>query len=141
MSLSILVIYLPVMIYFLVCNIRDTLSSYRGYDYHRMRWSATPYPWDTILFVPSWVIPSSVMNQPWIPIATTAAIVAFFGMTTEAQKIYRQYAERAGLGVCFRRLRSSSGHGHISPVDESGGSRESGKTLLPNCTQDLVGNR
>ncbi|KAI1364766.1 pheromone A receptor-domain-containing protein [Xylaria arbuscula] len=140
MSLSILVIYLPVMIYFLVCNIRDTLLSYRSYDYHRMRWSATPYPWDTILFVPSWLIPSSVMNQPWIPIATTAAIVAFFGMTTEAQKIYGQYAERARLGACFRRFRTSGSQGDSS-VDESGASRESRKGLLPNCNQDLPGNR
>ncbi|KAI0527948.1 pheromone A receptor-domain-containing protein [Xylaria bambusicola] len=140
MSLSILVIYLPVMIYFLVCNVQDTLSSDHSYDFNRMRWSATPYPWDTILFVPSWIIPSFVMNQPWIPIATAAAIVAFFGMTIEARKVYRQYAEYAGLGLCVRRFRPRSGQGHNS-VDESGGSRESRKTLLPNCVQDCTGDQ
>ncbi|KAK5627969.1 hypothetical protein RRF57_003684 [Xylaria bambusicola] len=137
MSLSILMIYLPVMIYFLVCNVQGTLSSDHSYDFNRMRWSATPYPWDTILFVPSWIIPSSAMNQPWIPIATTAAIVAFFGMTIEAQKIYYQYAEYAGLGLCFRRFKPKSCQGHNS-IDESGGSRESRKTLLPNCVQDCT---
>ncbi|KAI1312040.1 GPCR fungal pheromone mating factor [Xylaria venustula] len=137
MSLSILVIYLPVMIYYFISNIRDTLTSYKKYDYNRMRWSATPYPWDTILFVPSWMIPSSVMNQPWIPIATTVAIVAFFGMTTEALQMYRRYAEYVGLGRCFRRFRPRSAL--PSPVDESGETRESGKTLLPDPARDFPG--
>ncbi|KAJ3566094.1 hypothetical protein NPX13_g7262 [Xylaria arbuscula] len=89
------------------------------------------------------VIPELRLPQnalPWIPIATTAAIVAFFGMTTEAQKIYGQYAERARLGACFRRFRTSGSQGDSS-VDESGASRESRKGLLPNCNQDLPGNR
>ncbi|KAI0908782.1 pheromone A receptor-domain-containing protein [Ustulina deusta] len=140
MSLSILVVYLPVMLYYFICNLRDTLSSYKNYDYHRIRWSATPYPWDTVLFVPSWIIPSSILNQPWIPIATTAAIVAFFGMTTEARQIYRQYAEDTGLAACFRKLRPGGHHVPI-PVDESGGSRESGRMLLPNCPRDSAGHR
>ncbi|RWA07847.1 hypothetical protein EKO27_g7259 [Xylaria grammica] len=129
MSLSILVVYLPVMVYYLVCNIQDTLSSYKRYDFNRMRWSATPYPWDTILFVPSWIVPSSIMNQPWIPIATTAAIVAFFGMTTEAQRVYRQYADYVGLDTCFRKLKRRKDESP-SPLDESGGTRDSGKKLL-----------
>ncbi|KAJ8105768.1 hypothetical protein ONZ43_g7292 [Nemania bipapillata] len=97
MSLSILVVYVPVMVFYLVFTIQDTLSSYRPYDYDRIRWSATPYPWDTILFVPSWIIPSPVLNQPWIPIATSVVIVAFFGTTVEAKKMYRGYLESAGL--------------------------------------------
>ncbi|TGJ81294.1 hypothetical protein E0Z10_g7471 [Xylaria hypoxylon] len=137
MSLSILVVYLPVMVYFLVCNIQDTLSSYKEYDYNRMHWSATPYPWDTILFVPSWIIPSSVMNQPWIPIATTAAIVAFFGMTTEAQQVYRKYADHVGLRTCFRKLKQRKDQ-TTSPVDESGGTHDSGKMLLPDCAKDSI---
>ncbi|KAI1422049.1 pheromone A receptor-domain-containing protein [Xylaria sp. FL1777] len=135
MSLSILVVYLPVMVYYFICNIQDTLSSYKQYDYNRMRWSATPYPWETILFVPSWIIPSSIMNQPWIPIATTAAIVAFFGMTMEARQVYRQYAEYIGLGTCFRKFRSGNDQ-DPSSIDDSGGTRESRKTLLPSYTKD-----
>ncbi|KAI0857412.1 pheromone A receptor-domain-containing protein [Xylaria cubensis] len=105
MSLSILVVYVPIMIYFLVCNIKDTLPSYKAYDYNRMHWSATPYPWETILFVPSWIIPSDVINQPWISIATTVVIMAFFGMTIEARQIYRQYAGYLRLQTCFQKLK------------------------------------
>ncbi|KAI1346919.1 GPCR fungal pheromone mating factor [Xylaria sp. FL0043] len=140
MSLSILVVYLPVMLYYFVSNIKETLSSYRKYDYNRMRWSATPYPWETILFVPSWLVPSSIMNQPWIPIATTAAIVAFFGMTTEALQTYRQYAEYLGFGTCWSKLRKGSDQ-VSSSADESGGTRESGKTLLPNHAKDGTGHQ
>ncbi|KAI3336515.1 GPCR fungal pheromone mating factor [Xylariaceae sp. AK1471] len=138
MSLSILVIYLPVMLYYLICNIKDTLSSYKIYDYERIHWSASPYPWETILFVPSWIIPSAVMNQPWISIATTVAIVAFFGMTIEAKQIYRRYAECLGLETCLRKLKRKSDHSHPNPVDTSGGTQHSGKGLLPNGKKHTI---
>ncbi|KAI0538988.1 GPCR fungal pheromone mating factor [Xylaria digitata] len=137
MSLSILVIYLPVMVYYLVCNIKDTLSSYKEYNFNRMRWSATPYPWGTILFVPSWIIPSSVLNQPWIPIATTVAIMAFFGTTTEAQQIYRQYADYVGLGTCLQKLKQRKDQAP-TPADESGGTHDSGNALLPNRATESI---
>ncbi|KAI0455433.1 pheromone A receptor-domain-containing protein [Xylaria acuta] len=138
MLLSILVVYVPVMMYFLACNIRDTFSSYRAYDYNRMHWSATPYPWEAILFVPSWIIPSDIMNQPWIPIATTVVIVAFFGMTMEAQQIYSHYAEYVGLQTCFRKFKRQKGQAPSSVVDESGRTRESRKTLLPNRARNSI---
>ncbi|KAI0444942.1 pheromone A receptor-domain-containing protein [Xylaria telfairii] len=138
MSLSILVVYVPIMMYFLVCNIKDTLSSYRAYDYYRMHWSATPYSWETILFVPSWIIPSDVMNQPWIPIATTVVIVVFFGMTMEARQIYREYAEYVKLQTWFRKSRGGNDQA-CSPGDESEKTRESGKRLLPNHSRDSIG--
>ncbi|KAF2968617.1 hypothetical protein GQX73_g4984 [Xylaria multiplex] len=137
MSLSILVIYLPVMVYFLVYNIKDTFSSYKAYNFNRMRWSATPYPWDTILFVPSWIIPSSVLNQPWIPIATTVAIMAFFGTTTEAQQVYLQYADYVGLGTCFRKPKQRQDQAP-APADESQGTHDSKKALLPNHAKESV---
>ncbi|KAI0481803.1 GPCR fungal pheromone mating factor [Xylaria cf. heliscus] len=137
MLLLILVIYVPVMMYFLVLNVKDTLSSYRAYDYNRMHWSATPYPWETILFVPSWIVPSDVMNQPWIAIATTVVIVAFFGMTMEAQQIYRQYAAYLGLKTCFQKLRRKNTPGP-SPADKSARTQESRKTLLPNFAKSSI---
>ncbi|KAI1151577.1 pheromone A receptor-domain-containing protein [Nemania diffusa] len=139
MSLSILVVYVPVMVYYLIFTIYDTHSSYRAYDFNRIRWSATPYPWDTIMFVPSWIIPSAVLNQPWIPIATSAVIVAFFGTTVEAQQMYRKYAEYVPLGSCFRKPGWwRRGDQALSSADESGGTRESGKTLLPNRTRGSI---
>ncbi|TRX91118.1 hypothetical protein FHL15_007906 [Xylaria flabelliformis] len=137
MSLSILVVYVPIMIYFLVCNIKDTLPSYKAYDYNRMHWSATPYPWETILFVPSWIIPSDVINQPWISIATTVVIMAFFGMTMEARQIYRQYAGYLQLQTCFQKLKLKKDQGP-SPGDGSGKTLENGKTLLPNHIRNSV---
>ncbi|KAI0190281.1 pheromone A receptor-domain-containing protein [Xylaria flabelliformis] len=131
MSLSILVVYVPIMIYFLVCNIKDTLPSYKAYDYNRMHWSATPYPWETILFVPSWIIPSDVINQPWISIATTVVIVAFFGMTMEARQIYRQYAGYLRLQTCLQKLKWKK--------DQDPSLRdENGKTLLSNPVRNSV---
>ncbi|KAI0554086.1 pheromone A receptor-domain-containing protein [Xylaria curta] len=137
MSLSILVVYVPIMIYFLICNVKDTLSSYKAYDYNRMHWSATPYPWETILFVPSWIIPSDVMNQPWISIATTVVIVAFFGMTMEARQIYRQYAGYLRLQICFQKLKWKKDQDH-SPSDGSGSTLENGKMLLPNRVRNSI---
>ncbi|KAI0480204.1 pheromone A receptor-domain-containing protein [Xylariaceae sp. FL0804] len=89
MSLSILVVYLPIMVYYMVVNIRDTLASYKAYNYSQIHWSGTPYPWDAILFIPSSIVPSAVMNQPWVPISTTIAIVTFFGTGADAREMYR----------------------------------------------------
>ncbi|KAI2642932.1 GPCR fungal pheromone mating factor [Xylaria nigripes] len=129
MSLSILVIYLPIMLYYLCNNIKDTLLSYKTYDYHRIRESATPYPWNTILFVPSWIVPAAIMNQPWIPIATSVAIVSFFGTTTEAQEIYCRYAKDLRIKHYLKKLKWKRNR-ETSPADESTGTRESRKILL-----------
>ncbi|KAI0425828.1 GPCR fungal pheromone mating factor [Xylaria sp. FL1042] len=137
MSLAILVVYLPLMLYYFIKDTQETLSSPMPYDYNRIRWAPTPYPWDTILFLPSWLIPSIRLNQPYLPIATTAAIVASFGMTTEALQIYRQYAEYIGLGACWRKLRPRSDQVSNS-ADESGASR---KMLLPNHAKDVIGHQ
>jgi pheromone a factor receptor len=126
------------MLYYLTYNIKDTLLSYKTYDYERIRWSASPYPWETILFVPSWIIPTPVMNQPWIPIATTVAIVAFFGMTVEAKQTYRQYTDFLGLGTCMRKFKRSQNQDHAHPVDSSGGTQHSGKDLLPNSKKHTI---
>ncbi|KAI1337952.1 pheromone A receptor-domain-containing protein [Xylariaceae sp. FL0016] len=101
MSLSILVIYLPLMLYFLSRNIQDTLVTYKEYSFARIHRSSTPYPWNSIMFIPSWIIPAPVMNQPWIPIATAAAIFAFFGLSLDAKKLYHEYSVSMRLCHCF----------------------------------------
>ncbi|ORY69759.1 putative mating type pheromone G-protein coupled receptor [Pseudomassariella vexata] len=102
MSLSILVPYVPLMVAFLIANVQDT--DFRPYDYRRMHSNAQEdgqYPWDAILFVPSWLVPFSTINQPWIPILTTMPIFVFFGLTREAIETYRGYARAVGLGRFF----------------------------------------
>ncbi|KAI0406572.1 GPCR fungal pheromone mating factor [Xylaria palmicola] len=130
MLLMVLVIYVPFMVYYLVLNIKDTISSYGAYDYNKIHWSATPYPWDTVLFVPSWIIPSDVLNQPWIPIATTAVILLFFGMTVEAKQLYGQYAEYLRLKAFLRKIKREK-YNAFTTTDESDWTRESGKPSLP----------
>ncbi|KAI2630818.1 pheromone A receptor-domain-containing protein [Hypoxylon sp. NC1633] len=106
MSLSIMIVYLPVSIYLLVFNIQSAqASTYLPYSYTRIHWEASELPWDAILFKPSWLIPSPVMNQPWFAIATTAVIVAFFGTTQDALGMYRRFAIALGFGRFFPRLR------------------------------------
>ncbi|KAI1073876.1 pheromone A receptor-domain-containing protein [Whalleya microplaca] len=131
MSLSILCVYLPVTIYFTTTTIQNLVAlQYQPYDYARIHGGGGQgrvYPWDAILFVPSWQIPPLALNQPWIPIATTAVIVAFFGTTYDAVEMYRRHAVALGLGYCFPRLRE--------PYDpdrqpRSGGTQRSWVALL-----------
>ncbi|KAI1169534.1 GPCR fungal pheromone mating factor [Nemania sp. FL0916] len=130
MTLSILVVYLPVMIYYLVFSVRDT-SGTHPYNFRKLHDSANPYPWDAILFVPSWIIPTTVMNQPWVVIATSVAIVFFFGTTAEAKQMYMEYAENIGLAGCLQILKWKRGKS-TSPADDSADTHESGRTLVPN---------
>ncbi|KAI6085223.1 hypothetical protein F4821DRAFT_261239 [Hypoxylon rubiginosum] len=52
------------------------------------------------------MLPNSVINQPWIPIATSIAIVLFYGTTQDGLDMYRGYA--VALGRVFRRPRQAS---------------------------------
>ncbi|KAK8041898.1 pheromone receptor [Apiospora rasikravindrae] len=111
MSLSILVPYVPVQLAFFVYNIRET-GTFKTYDYYRIHHTDDPYPWDSIVLVPSWLIPFPALNQPWIPIVTTIPIVLFFGMTTDALITYRRYALALGLGKCWPALRDKGATNH-----------------------------
>ncbi|KXJ94790.1 pheromone A receptor-domain-containing protein [Microdochium bolleyi] len=100
MCLSILVLYVPFMLYFFAVNLRDTIAGSRPYDYRRMRsGEGTPYPWHAILFVPSWLVPASTLEQPWIAIVTSFVIVAFFGATNDALRMWQDIGHKLGLKV------------------------------------------
>ncbi|KAI0834804.1 pheromone A receptor-domain-containing protein [Hypoxylon sp. FL0890] len=126
MSMSIIIIYLPVSIYLFVYSIQESVrATYLPYSYKRIHFEATPYPWNAILYVPSWMISSAVMNQPWISIATTVAIVAFFGTTKDGLAMYRQYAMTLGLGRCFRKVQkphaTRNGRSRVATPEEEQG--------------------
>ncbi|KAK8048407.1 a-pheromone receptor PreA [Apiospora phragmitis] len=104
MSLSIIVPYVPLMLAFFVYTIKDT-GTFKPYDYYRIHHTDDPYPWDSVVLVPSWMIPFAALNQPWIPILSTIPIVLFFGMTIEALDTYRRYALAVGMGKCWPALR------------------------------------
>lgn len=96
MSLSILVPYVPLMLAFFAFSVRDT-AGWRPYSYDRVHHTADPYPWGAVMFVPSWLVPPEVLNQPWLPILTTVPIVLFFGLTHDARAAYRRYARALRL--------------------------------------------
>ncbi|KAK8139183.1 hypothetical protein PG984_002563 [Apiospora sp. TS-2023a] len=108
MSMSILVPYVPVMLAFFVFDINETMPL-QPYDYYRIHYTDEPYPWDSIVLVPSWLVPFAAMNQPWIPILTTTLIVLFFGMTQDAKDMYRRYALAVRLDKCWPALRDKGG--------------------------------
>lgn len=108
MSLSILVPYVPIMLAFFVYDIQET-GAFKPYDYYRIHYVPDPYPWDSVVLVPSWMVPFPALNQPWIPILTTIPIVSFFGMTKDAKDMYRRYALALRLDTCWPALRDKGG--------------------------------
>lgn len=108
MSLSILVPYVPVMLAFFAYDVQDT-GTFKPYSYWRIHYTDEPYPWDSVVLVPSWMVPFVVMNQPWIPILTTIPIVLFFGMTQDALDTYRRYALALRLDKFWPELRDKGG--------------------------------
>ncbi|KAI0180195.1 pheromone A receptor-domain-containing protein [Hypoxylon sp. FL1284] len=108
MSLLILIVYMPVSIYYMAENIKGAAAaSFKPYSYDRIHHGNNPYPWDAILFVPSWKLPSAVINQAWIAISTNVVIIAFYGTTRDGLDMYRRYAVALGLARCFPRLKKS----------------------------------
>ncbi|KAI1212364.1 pheromone A receptor-domain-containing protein [Annulohypoxylon truncatum] len=105
MSVAILIVYLPVSLYLTVENFRN-IGDLESYSYTRIHWGDNSYPWDAILFIPSWLLSTIEMNQPWIAISTTIVIVGFFGTTKDGLGMYRRYAMALGLGrLSLRRKR------------------------------------
>ncbi|RYP87647.1 hypothetical protein DL769_000470 [Monosporascus sp. CRB-8-3] len=125
MCLAILTAYLPLQLFYLSAGVRETTaaSAYRAYDLERVHGedgsdvggggggdgNGNPYPWSAILFVPSWLVPASAMNQAYVAIATAAVIFVFFGLGEEARGAYRRCALRIGLGRWWPALRRDEG--------------------------------
>ncbi|KAK7756116.1 hypothetical protein SLS62_001708 [Diatrype stigma] len=107
MCVAILTAYLPLQLFLAAEGIRDTATasgtaagsgSLQTYNFGRIHSEvagSSPehrHAWSSILFVPSWLVPFHVMNQPYIAILTTGVVFAFFGLGDEAKEIYRGYA-------------------------------------------------
>ncbi|XXH04974.1 ssDNA-binding protein, mitochondrial [Hypoxylon texense] len=134
LSLTILVVYLPVSLFYLALTIRGAASAaFKPYDYSRIHHGDNPYPWDAILFVPSWLLGSPVINQPWIPISTNVFIIGFFGSTTHGLEMYRKWAVALGLARLWPRLRRSlindATHDQIELDDLGTRDRRNGKAV------------
>ncbi|ELR09478.1 hypothetical protein GMDG_00660 [Pseudogymnoascus destructans 20631-21] len=96
LSLLLLFIYLPLNIYWFYTNL--TQLPFEPYS-----WSAIhdPTRWESIPYVPAMGV---FTFDRYVPAAMALFVFAFFGVGTEARRIYAAMAMGLGLGKCFPRL-------------------------------------
>jgi pheromone a factor receptor len=94
LSASILVVYLPITLYFLYINV--------DYPYTTYSWSRVhnPATWDPILFVTTATVPR-VQYWGWIGIVMAGIVVFLYGMSREAAEIYKGWLIKCGLSKIF----------------------------------------
>ncbi|KAK6210255.1 pheromone receptor [Colletotrichum tabaci] len=114
----VLVPYMPLELYMTAAQFRTDMLS-RGFDFHRIRQQVDdPFPWDTILLLPSGSLSFLELNHQYLTIATALPIFYFFGMTTDTMRTYRRVMRALGFGKVFPRLRegsAASGHTEQQP--------------------------
>ncbi|KAI1800641.1 pheromone A receptor-domain-containing protein [Daldinia bambusicola] len=115
----IMLIYGPVSLFLLGENIRMAVNyPPTPYDFMRIHSNIQQYPWNSVIFTPSWSIDWLEMNQPWFSILTTVAIVAFFGTSEECSPVYCRYMTWLGLGWCFPSLRLQAASSPPEPEED-----------------------
>ncbi|KFY12473.1 hypothetical protein V492_03848, partial [Pseudogymnoascus sp. VKM F-4246] len=92
MSLFLLLLYLPLNLYFFYVNLSQPLHPYSWDKEH------DPETWNDILYSPAIGI---FTFDRYIPPAMAVFVFVFFGMGTEARRIYTAIAVGCGLGWCF----------------------------------------
>ncbi|KAJ0166563.1 hypothetical protein CTA2_6796 [Colletotrichum tanaceti] len=114
----VLVPYMPLELYMTAAQFRTDMLS-RGFDFRRIRQQVDdPFPWDTILLLPSGSLGFLELNHQYLAIATALPVFYFFGMTTDTTKTYRRAMRALGFGRVFPRLRegfAASGHAEQRP--------------------------
>ncbi|EMR63238.1 putative pheromone receptor protein [Eutypa lata UCREL1] len=122
MCVAILTVYLPLQLFLAAMGIRDTvmttttkmaadttgggaesaaeaqpLQTYSFGRIHSEIAGSSPehrYAWSAILFIPSWLVPFYVMNQPYVAVLTAGVVFAFFGLGDEAKEMYKVHRRR-----------------------------------------------
>lgn len=117
MSLSIVVPYVPMQVVLFALSVGN--MRVRQYDYQGIHDDIGLYPWNSIMFIPSWLLDFPTMNQPWVAVLTTIPIVAFFGMTTEAIDIYRRFLLHLGFGRFFEALEDPYDPGRVHSSNDT----------------------
>ncbi|KAH8815630.1 pheromone A receptor-domain-containing protein [Xylogone sp. PMI_703] len=100
LSVSLLIIYLPVTLYFLYNNIKNSYPLI-PYSFSRVH---NPVTWDPIIFLRLDDIPG-LQWDGWIPISMGFLIVFFYGIGDEAIDLYRDILVKAGLGDVWPSLK------------------------------------
>ncbi|RFU24072.1 hypothetical protein B7463_g12266, partial [Scytalidium lignicola] len=100
LSLSLLIIYLPVMFYFLYVNMKGS-SPWIPYSFSRIHDPAT---WEPIIFLSLEDAPD-LQWDGWLPISMGFLIVFFYGIGDEAIEIYRDFLVKLGFGKIWPSLK------------------------------------
>ncbi|KZL79708.1 pheromone receptor [Colletotrichum incanum] len=108
----VLVPYSPVDCYVTVVQLRTYFLS-SGFDFHKIRQQADPFPWDTVLLLPSSSLGFFELNHQYLAIATALPIGYFFGMTEDTMRTYCRGMQALGLGRVFPWLREVSASGQV----------------------------
>ena len=103
MSVCIIIPYAPLQVTIAALAIKG-LVPLMPYSFDRIHDHAFPYPWDSVLFVPSYMLDFTTMYSAYIPIITIIPIFWFFGKTKDAINTYREFLIKLGLGRLFPRL-------------------------------------
>lgn len=120
MIVSILVPFFPIVIALCVVNIVH-MGAPQPYDYDKIHNHASPFPWNSIVYMRSDQIEFIVLNNAYVPILTTIPIFVFFGRTKDAINDYRTVVTKLGLGKIWPKLNDL-----YDPDRPSGGSASFG---------------
>lgn len=104
MVISIMTPYLPVNILMFVSNMVEA-GGLKPFNYDQIHNHATPYPWNSVVYITSDQASFQLLNIPYIGALTAIPIFVFFGMTKDAMNDYRRLLLCLGLGRVFPRLR------------------------------------
>ncbi|KAF7913072.1 uncharacterized protein EAF01_002093 [Botrytis porri] len=101
MSLMLLLIYFPVVIYYFYLNV--------SWPLHAFSWSYVHDPsyWPSIIFWRIADAPKGMQYDAWNWVALAFLIVVFWGCNSEGMEIYRRGLCKLGLARCWPRLRMS----------------------------------
>ncbi|KAF7897003.1 hypothetical protein EAF00_005231 [Botryotinia globosa] len=101
MSLMLLLIYFPVVIYYFYLNVSWPLHAYSWSYIH------DPLYWPSIVFWRIEDAPKGMQYDAWNWVALAFLIVVFWGCNSEGAEIYRTGLCKLGLAKCWPRLRMS----------------------------------
>lgn len=122
MVVSILAPFLPLVITLAVVNLMDS-APLKPFDYKAIHEYSFPFPWNTIVYLPSNNIGFAYMNIGYISILSALPVFIFFGMTKDAMNSYRRGLLMFGLGIIFPRLYQEYDPDRDAYADSSYGSR------------------
>ncbi|KAK1974976.1 pheromone receptor [Colletotrichum cereale] len=108
----VLVPYAPVEFYLTATQFRASFLS-NGFDFNGIRQRVHPFPWNTVLLLPSSSLTFFELNHQYLVIATAVPVSYFFGMTEDAAGTYRRALQTVGLGRVLPWLREGPASGRI----------------------------